>query len=266
MMMAQLMKITIQMKIITNKLLRTEVLSFGFFILLSLSLFSCLTKQVTAIGIVQKSIEAHGGFETWEKLKHLEFDKTTILYTKEGAVEKVIEQHQMFLLKPSLEGALLSKVPMQNELYFHGNAFSKVINDSVFMVTEPSDLEIARNTFLAAHYVVCQPFKLTDENVILDYIGVEELDHKKVYALNVGYTTDYENSDKWTYYFDVKSYQLVANKVNHNGNVSLIKNLEFNSQTGLTFNAHRKSYTLAENDSTYLRAEYYYKNFMTLFE
>jgi len=254
------------MKIITNKLLQTEVISFGFFMLLSLSLFGCLTEEITAEEIVQQSIKVHGDFETWEKLKHLEFDKKTILYTKEGAVENEIEQHQMFLFKPSLEGALLSKVPMQNELYFHGDAFSKVVNDSVFMVTEPSEIEISRNTFFAAHYVICQPFKLKDENVLLDYLGVEELDNKKTHVIKVSYTTDEENSDKWTYYFDVETYQLVANKVNHNGNVSLIKNLEFNSQTGLSFNAHRKSYTLLEKDSTYLRAEYYYKNFKALFE
>ena len=256
----------IPMRIISNKILKTEVLHFGFFICFSLSLLSCNSKRITAQEIVQKSIEAHGGVEVWNKLKHLEFDKTTILYTKEGIVEKEIEQHQMFLLKPSLEGALLSKIPKQDELYYHGNAFSKVINDSVYMVTDSSEIEAVKNAFFAAHFVVSQPFKLQDHTVVLDYIGVEKLDNINVYVLDVSYSTDGENSDQWTYYFDVETYQLVANKVKHHSNVSLIKNVSFNTETGLTFNAHRQSYTLLDNDNTFLRAEYFYTNFKAQFE
>ena len=253
-------------KINNNELLKTEVYRFGFFMLFSLCLIGCETKEITADEIVQKSIDAHGGIESWNKLTHLEFDKTTILYTQDGTIEKEIVQRQLFLLKPTLEGSLRSKGLMKNDLYFHGDAFSKVINDSVFMVTEPAELEVARNTFFAAHYVVCQPFKLQDKGVILDYIGEELLDGKKVHTLNVSYSTDDENSDIWTYYFDIDTYQLVANKVDHNGNISMIQNLEFDSKTSLTFNAHRKSYTILENDSTFLRAEYFYKNFNALFE
>jgi hypothetical protein len=256
----------IPMRIITKKVLKTEVLHFGFFICISLCLLSCNTKRITAEEIVLKSIEAHGGIEVWNQLKHLEFDKTTILYTKEGIVEKEIEQHQMFLLKPSLEGALLSKIPKQDELYYHGNAFSRVINDSVYMVADLSELEAVKNAFFAAHYVVSQPFKLQDDTVILDYIGIEKLDYKNVYVLDVSYSSDSENSDQWTYYFDVETYQLVANKVKHNNNVSLIKNLSFNTETGLTFNAHRLSYMLLDKDNTFLRAEYFYTNFKAQFE
>ena len=254
------------MKVITNNLFKTEANRFGFFILIYLTFFGCTSKEVTADNIVSKSIEAHGGMEAWTQLKHLEFDKETILFTQDGTIEKEVDQHQFFILKPSLEGALLSKEAQKNDLYFHGNAFSKVINDSVFMVTDSIELETAKNTFFAAHYVVCQPFKLMDEGVILNYVGIDKLEETEVHIINVSYLTDTENSDKWTYYFDAITYKLVANKVNHNGNISLIKNLEFDAKTGLIFNAHRKSYTVLEDGSSFLRAEYFYKNFKALFE
>lgn len=256
----------IMMTVTTNNVFKTEAISFGFFMLVCLAFFGCNTKEITAEDIVSKSIEVHGGMNAWSRLKHLEFDKTTILFNQDGSIEREIEQHQLFNLKPSFEGVLLSKEPHKNDLYFHGNAFSKVINDSVFMVTDSIELETAKNTFFAAHYVVCQPFKLKDKGVVLDYIGIDKLEETEVHKINVSYLTDNENSDKWTYYFDAKTYQLVANKVNHKGNISLIKNLEFDAKTGLIFNAHRKSYTVLENGSSYLRAEYFYKNFKARFE
>lgn len=259
-------RMKIMMKVTTNNLFKTEGLTFGFFMLISLAFFGCNTKGITAEYIVNKSIEAHGGLTAWERLKHLEFDKATILYNQDGSIEKEIEQHQLFSLKPSLEGVLLSKEPLKNDLYFHGDSFSKVINDSVFMVTDSTELESAKNTFFAAHYVVCQPFKLKDEGVVLDYIGIDQLEDNEVYVINVSYLTDTENSDKWTYYFDVKTHKLVANKVNHKGNISMIKNLALDSKTNLIFNAHRKSYTVLEDGSSYLRAEYFYNNFKALFD
>ena len=256
----------IMKKTITNKLIKTEVYNFGFFIVLCLSCLNCTTKSISAEEIIDKSVEAHGGFQYWSELKQLEFDKSTILYTPEGDVEREINQHQMFLLKPSLEGAILSNETYKNDLYFHGNEFSKVINDSVFMVSDSLEFEAAKNTFFAAHYVVCQPFKLKDENLILKYVGKEKIDNTEVYAVNVSYTTDDKQSDKWTYYFDAKTYKLVANKVTHNGNISLIKNVEFDLKTKLVFNAHRKSYTILGDGSAFLRAEYFYTNFKALFE
>jgi hypothetical protein len=256
----------IQTKIITNKVFKTEVISFGFFVLFCITNIGCASKQLTADEIVNKSIEAHGGIETWSKLKHLEFDKETIFYNQDGTIEKEVKQHQLFILKPSLEGALLSKGAKKNDLYYHGDSFSKIIKDSVFMVTDSAELEIAKNTFFAAHYVICQPFKLKDEGVVLDYIGVDKLEDTEVHTINVSYLTDHENSDKWTYYFDTKTHKLVANKVNHNGNISLIKNLEFDKGTKLIFNAHRKSYTILDDGRVVLRAEYFYKNFKALFK
>ena len=71
----------------------------------------------------------------------------------------------------------------------------------------------------------------------------------------------YQN-DTILYYFDTKTHKLVANKVKHNNNTSLIKNLTFNDTSGFVFNAHRKSYTLKENSEIdFLRAEYFYGNF-----
>ncbi|MFT4575601.1 MAG: hypothetical protein ACI9SI_000511, partial [Polaribacter sp.] len=82
------------------------------------------------------------------------------------------------------------------------------------------------------------------------------------YVIQVGYTNDTEISDKWFYYFETKTYQLVATKVVHGARISMIKNVSYDKSTGLLFNHHRKSFFIKPSgEMDYLRAEYFYTNF-----
>lgn len=243
-----------------KKLLKAEIFYFGFFILLSF--FGCSkTSNLSAREIVEKSIETHGGIVNWKNVKTLSFNKTTILFKEDGAIETKIEQKQSFQLQPEFKGEI-SWIENNAKHYisFDGKEAKKTINDS--LVFSKIELQNVKNSIIAAHYVVSQPFKLLEENTILKYNGEERLDKKRVHAIAVGYSNDTETSDEWTYYFDVETYKLLANKVIHKPTASLIKNLDFNSETGLTFNAHRKSFTLDSlQQIKYLRAEYFYENF-----
>lgn len=242
---------------------KTETIRFGFFIFVIIAVSSCRQEQqLSAQYIVEQSVDAHGGIVNWKSITALSFDKTTILYRKDGAVESSITQQQSFKFKPELSGRIVSFYKGIVGLYYNGKTFRKKTGDSIYTVIDSMELEAVKNSFFAAHFVVSQPFKLMEQGTTFRFGGIETLDDKQVYVIDVDYDGDAKSSDKWTYYFDVDSYQLMANKVIHNTNVSLIKNLKFDSSTGILFNAQRKSYTLNSlGDLDFLRAEYFYENF-----
>lgn len=235
-----------------------------FFIFGMLLFYGCNeSSKLTARQIVEKSIEVHGGLKTWQNAKSLSFTKTTILFNRDGSIEKEVNQKQSFVLRPQLKGFIQDlKYSGIVGIDFDGDNFWKKENDSLRKITDTTELETAKNNFFSVQYVVSQPFALLEENVILKHEGKEELDDNLVHVINVSYTNDTETSDEWSYYFDTTTFQLLANKVIHKPAVSLIKNLDFNTVTGLMFNAHRKSYFLkVSGDIDYLRAEYFYKDF-----
>jgi len=233
---------------------------FGFFSLLIF--YACnLPVKISAKEIVEKSVKFHGGIELWRNTKGLSFDKEIILYTRKGVIESKLIQHQKFRYDRGLEGELnWTKSENQISIIYKGNTILKKINDSI--ITSKKELQSAERTFFSADYVVNQPFKLLEGATILSYIGIEMIENKKNHVVQVGYKNDDELSDKWFYFFDIKTYQLTATKVLHGAKTSMIKNLTFDKSTGLLFNRHRKSYFIKPSGNMdYLRAEYFYTNF-----
>ena len=87
--------------IVTNlKYYKTEVMRFGFFMLLSCTFFNCQKEALSAKQIIKKSIEVHGGIDNWKNIKQLSFDKQTVLYHEDGSVELKTDQFQLFKLQP----------------------------------------------------------------------------------------------------------------------------------------------------------------------
>lgn len=243
-------------------LLKTGVISFGFFVLLSVVVFGCQNKEeLTAKQIVERSVEAHGGMEHWNKLKQLSFDKTTSLFNDDGSLESKVEQFQLFQFHPNLFG----KIEWEHNgsdlsIIFEDGKIEKYINDS--LITNSKELQAAKNSFFAAQYVVCQPFELLNEGVQLENSGIVILDEKTVYQIDVSYPEDTATSNKWSYLIDTETFEIIANKVELLDHTSWVENLSFDTASGFKFNAHRKSYRLNEKgEKTYLRAAYYYSNF-----
>lgn len=217
--------------------------------------------KLSAKEIVEKSVKYHGGMELWKNSKGLSFDKEIILYTKEGTIESRRTQYQNFHYGHCLEGELKwEQDGSQCSIVYKNNVVSKKINDSI--ITSKKELQSAKRAFFSADYVINQPFKLLEELTVLSYVGIEMIENKKNYSVQVGYKNDTDLSDKWFYYFDSETYQLMAAKVVHGAKTSMIKNLAFDKSTGLLFNRHRKSYFInPSGDIDYLRAEYFYTNF-----
>ena len=233
-----------------------------FFTVFTFLLISCNQnqKKLSPPEIIEKSIDKHGGLKRWKEVKQIDFDKKTILFKKDGQIEKNIEQHQSFNFKPSLSGKIFSKDGFG--VLFDGNTFFKINKNTISIFKNKTSLEKAKNQFYAAEYVVCQPFKLDDKNIILTDKGIQEINKVKAYAIGITYKNDTELSDKWVYYFDVNSFQLIATKVIHLDRDSLIENLSFDTSTDFIFNKERKSFiTDKKTKEKYLRARYLYTNF-----
>lgn len=254
------MKIVKSMKIKNKILFKTKTLRFGFFVLLSFTLLSCQEK-LTGLQIIEKSIEAHGGIESWQKIKQLSFDKETTLFNEDGSVELKTEQFQLFLFRTKLFG----KIEWQDNgkdisIIYEDENISKSINDSI--VESKSELEKASNAFWAAYHVACKPFDLISKDTEFLFVGETDLEGKRCYIVDVEYKNDKEDVNRWSYIIDAETFKVVANKVVLKDHTSWIENLTFDTSTSLIFNAHRKSYRLNEaGEKTYLRAEYFYSNF-----
>lgn len=254
------MKKVKSLKIRTKILLKTKTLRFGFFLLLSFTLLSCQEK-LTGLQIIKKSIEAHGGLESWQKIKQLSFDKETTLFNEDGSVELKIEQFQLFKFGTKLFG----KIEWQNNgndisIIYDDEKILKMINDT--LVDSESELEKASNTFWAAYYVACKPFDLISKDTEFLFAGETDLEDKRCYIIDVKYKNVAADADRWSYIIDAETFKVVANKVVLKNHMSWVENLTFDTSTFLIFNAHRKSYRLNEaGEKTYLRAEYFYSNF-----
>jgi len=227
---------------------------------------NCNEKQLSAEVIVMNSIEKHGGIENWNSLRTLSFDKNVTLFLKDGTIESAIKKHQEFSFYPELEGKITWKTTDEKSLIlYRKGAVIKFVNDS--LITDSSELQKAKSSFNAALYVISQPFNFLNKNTKLTYLGITDLENKKVHEVKVGYTNDTADSDKWFYYFDVTTFKMVANKVILKDHTSLVENNSFDTTTDFIFNQSRKSYRLnANGDKTYVRATYFYDNFKTEYQ
>jgi len=220
-------------------------------------------KEITIGDILSKSLEAHGGLEIWQQVDTLSFTKKTILYNREGLKEKEITQHQSFYGGDFINGEITSIGVDKSRISIIGDIYSKSIEDSLAVLTD-DDVKLINKSFRSAYYVICQPFNLKQSDALLFYKKDTILNGEKTFVVDVSYRED-ENTntpDQWTYFFNAKTYLIVAAKVFHSPTVSFIENIKFNKETPFVFNAERESVFLNKDGSKdFLRASYFYSNY-----
>ncbi|MBT8258388.1 MAG: hypothetical protein KJO49_07945 [Bacteroidia bacterium] len=241
-----------------KSIMKTGVICFGF-----LFFTACKTNDnLTAVQIVERSCEAHGGLNNWKNIKSLSFDKSTRLYNADGSIESDVDQHQLITFSPGRTIRINSIDSSKMSLFLNEGVVQKQLNGQ--LVNDSTELEKAKRAMLAAEYVIKQPFALLDKGVELTLEGEEDIEGKTYYAISVAYENDGPDADKWTYYFNKNDYTLSYNKVVLADHSSWVENLTYDTNTDFKFNARRKSYRLNEKgEKTYLRAEYYYRNYKT---
>ena len=233
------------------------------FIIVISFLFSCQKIKPTAKQILKKSLKAHGGLELWQKIDTLSFTKKTILYNQKGIKEKEITQNQSFYGGIPLHGKISSFGTEKSSISVINGVYVKSIRDSLVSITD-DEIKAINNSFKSAYYVISQPFNLKEINAFLFYKKDTILDGEKTFVVDVSYRED-ENTntpDQWTYFFNAKTYLIVAAKVFHSPTVSFIENIKFNKETPFVFNAERESVFLNKDGSKdFLRASYFYSNY-----
>ena len=233
------------------------------FIIVISFLFSCQKIKPTAKQILKKSLKAHGGLELWQKIDTLSFTKKTILYNQKGIKEKEITQNQSFYGGIPLHGKISSLGTEKSSISVINGVYVKSIRDSLVSITD-DEIKAINNSFKSAYYVISQPFNLKESNAFLFYKKDTILDGEKTFVVDVSYKED-ENTntpDQWTYFFNAKTYLIVAAKVFHSPTVSFIENIKFNKETPFVFNAERESVFLNKDGSKdFLRASYFYSNY-----
>ena len=226
-------------------------------------LFSCQKTKPTAKQILKKSLKAHGSLELWQKIDTLSFTKKTILYNKKGIKEKEIIQHQSFYGGIPLHGKISSLGTEKSSISVINGVYVKSIRDSLVSITD-DEIKAINNSFKSAYYVISQPFNLRESNALLFYKKDTILDGEKTFVVDVSYRED-ENTrtpDQWTYFFNAKTFLVVAAKVFHSPTISFIKNTKFNTKTPFVFNSERVSVFMNKDGTEdYTRAAYFYSNY-----
>jgi len=226
-------------------------------------LFSCQKTELTANQILKKSLKAHGGLELWQKIDTLSFTKRTILYNQEGVKEKEIIQHQSFYGGIPLHGKISSLGTEKSSISVINGVYTNSIRDSLIPITD-HEIKAINNSFKSAYYVISQPFNLKESDALLVYKKDTILNGEKTFVVDVSYREDEntERPDQWTYFFNAKTFLVVAAKVFHSPTISFIKNTKFNTKTPFVFNSERVSVFMNKDGSEdYTRAAYFYSNY-----
>ena len=232
-------------------------------VLIVILFVSCQQKEVTIRDILSKSLKAHGGLELWQQVDTLSFTKKTILYNRKGLKEKEIIQYQSFYGGDFINGEITSIGADKSKLSIMGGLYSKSIGDSLVVLTD-EDVKLINKSFKSAYYVISQPFNLSESDAHLSYKKDTILNGEKTFVVDVSYREDKNTNtpDQWTYFFNAKTFLVVAAKVFHSPTISFIKNTKFNAKTPFVFNSERVSIFMNKDGTEdYVRAAYFYSNY-----
>lgn len=240
-------------RIADNRLKSVFIKFCGFIILMSV--YSCKSTETNkATDLINKSIQAHGGFDQWKSLDTMIYKKKITLYNRDKEVRKYIEQQHNYSLSAELKGSYSYYDSINYEVIFDGTKAYKTEN-SVPNSPDASSF----NNFNSAYYVLNMPWKLLDEGAHATYEGIDTLfDGQIVEHIKVKYTSG-TSKDTWWYYFNPSTYRVVACLVHHPPTYNLITNDEYTNYQGLLWNHKRSSYRADEyGDIIYLMGKYEY--------
>ena len=225
-----------------------------------LSPFSCAkSPEDQAIALLEKSMEAHGGAEKWSRVSNLKFRKWTRLLREDGAVESESDQWHEFRFAPHFEGKISwVKDSVTHVAVWDGFRMSYFMGENE--IKNEGFLEGKKKDFDAAFYAVAQPWKLQDEGAVLRYEGQKTLENGKLVAvIGVDYGPD---TDRWWYYFDPETFEMVANEVQLKDHRSLVYNQQSEVSEGFKLHGKRESFRVNEQgEKLFLRAEYRYSEY-----
>jgi hypothetical protein len=201
--------------------------------------------QNEAGNIVNKAIQAAGGWKQWAHKKTLTYTKTIINYDSLGNTTRELNQLHQYQLQPTFK-AIISweENGDQYEILNNGKESWKLKNKKE--LTDESSKSSAWNSSFGSHYVMCMPFKLTDPGTILEYEGLDTLANNAiVHTIKTTYKKNAGSSGgmhTWWYYFDHETYNPIANFLDYGNGFSYTQYDAFIKTEGIGVNKQRSSY------------------------
>lgn len=219
--------------------------------------------------VLRGAIETAGGWNAWNRLRKIKFDKMTQLYDATGQTEVKTEQHHRYQLFPKhiLEIIWQDSTGNHQLMLRHGKV-EKYINGR----KDPQvDSVSARNDLLASEYAVLLPFRLLDPDIHFSFEGTDTLSDETVYIVRAQYEPGKNGSqqepDIWWHYFNTENYTHEGYCVKHKDHYSLVINDDFTRVDKFIFPNRRTSYRVDESGRRlYKRADYHYQNYQVRME
>lgn len=250
----------------------------GLFIIMILtSLFSCTDQKTQhsqdvaihpmdrldndeAGDIVRKAIAFAGTWEQWESKNNFSFYKIITQVDSFGEVKKTQRQLHQYNMKPRFKARMTWKHQEDDYIIINTGDEARKYKNGKMLIDDKSKKE-AWNSSFGSNYVISMPFKLTDPGTILSYEGIDSttLD-QPVHSLKVEYEKGAGSSGgfhTWWYYFDVETFDLVANYLNYGEGHSLTTYETFTEVDGIRLHLRRLSYSSnAQKERVLLRTIY----------
>ena len=215
--------------------------------------------------VLNKALDAMGGYENWNNLKELQFHKKIALYEASGAIEKVTDQIHRYTFQPQNKVSITWKeADTAYEMVMENDEAKKLKNGVIDPTATSASL---KNSIYASTFVIGIPFKLLDEGAQLSYEGTKVIANgKEVHVVKAVYNpvaySAHTKADIWWHYFDVQNYQQVGYDVQLHDHTSYVENLSFDKVGGFLFTTSRKSWRVDENgNKLYVRADYEYSKY-----
>lgn len=210
--------------------------------------------------IVRQSIEDAGGWNKWTKKKSLSYTKIIAYYDSAGTKEREVRQLHQYLLHPQFKGRI-SWEDNGDQYYIINNGQQAWKFKNNQEMTDEDSKNQAWNSSFGSNYVMCMPFKLADQGVILTYEGLKTLpDETIAQSVRVEYEKGAGSAGgmhTWWYYFDPKTSELEANFLDYGQGYSYTKYESFREVSGIKVNEKRYSYaTNKDQELKYIRTIY----------
>lgn len=212
--------------------------------------------------VVRKAIAFVGGWEAWQNKKSFSFYKNiTQVDSNEQEIKTQRQLHQ-YQIHPQFKARMSWEDNGNQYLIINNGQEAKKYKNGEELTDEASKNN-AWNASFGSNYVISMPFKLTDPGVILSYEGMDTLANQTVvHSLKVDYEKGAGSAGgmhSWRYYFDLETYDLVANYLDYGNGHSFTTYETFAVVNGIRLHKNRLSYS-SNSEQELVRLKTIYTN------
>lgn len=211
--------------------------------------------------VINQSLDYFGGIEKHASIARLVYNKKVILYKEDGQIEKEILEAHNYNYREGIFSINRNIAGVETEFYMKNKKNYATENG------ERSELPNIETTFNTAFYVIGMPFKFLDTGVELQLLE-EKGNLISIQAdYNSADNTNHAGNERWIYYLDNTTGNILQQIAYASDHISLIKNEAYHNVEGYKFIKKRTSFRVDEDFSIlYKRADYDYYDLEIVFK